>query len=110
MRDAADTVRGCTCEFHSLAELTDNISPLTTFPENLTKRVDFMRAYDQLCSGRTAMDKAQRKYDRTAALFEEYLLLHRDANAQLTQLKDRFIEVSVCALFWLYFADGSCDI
>lgn len=57
------------------------------------KRVEFARAYEHLCEGRKAMEKAQRKYELTSALFEEYLRLHRDANAQLAQLKDRCIEV-----------------
>lgn len=55
--------------------------------------MEFARAYEHLCEGRKAMDKAQRKYELTSALFEEYLVLHRDANAQLAQLKDRCIEV-----------------
>lgn len=59
------------------------------------ERKEFSRAYEKLCEGRTAMDKAQRKYNRTAALFEEYLQLHREANTQLTQLKERCIEVSL---------------
>lgn len=62
--------------------------------DGLAQRKEFPRAYEKLCEGRTAMDKAQRKYNRTAALFEEYLQLHREANAQLTQLKERCIEVS----------------
>lgn len=59
----------------------------------MLKRVEFARAYEHLCEGRKAMEKAQRKYELTSAQFEEYLMLHRDANAQLAQLKDRCIEV-----------------
>ncbi len=63
--------------------------------DGLAQRKEFPRAYEKLCEGRTAMDKAQRKYNRTAALFEEYLQLHREANVQLTQLKERCIEVRI---------------
>lgn len=66
---------------------------LSSFAETIVKRVEFVRAYEQLCSERVAFEKARRKYERTSALFDEYLALHRDANFQLAQLKDRCIEV-----------------
>lgn len=52
-----------------------------------------MHAYDQLRHARAAHDKARQRVDQAAARHSEVLSLHREANAQLNQLKDRFVEV-----------------
>ena len=61
--------------------------------ESTVKKADFTRAYDQLCQGRSAYDKARHRFDQAAVRHSEVLSLHREANAQLNQLKDRFVEV-----------------
>lgn len=62
------------------------------------KRPEFVRAYEQLCQGRAAYDKARHRFDQAAARHNEALHLHREANVQINQLKDRFVEVYFCSL------------
>lgn len=66
---------------------------VSTVVDSAVKKADFMRAYDQLCQGRATYDKARHRLDLAIQRHSEALSLHREANAQVNQLKDRFIEV-----------------
>lgn len=66
---------------------------LSIAAESTVKKADFMRAYELLCQGRATYDKARHRLDLAVQRHSEALSLHREANAQVNQLKDRFIEV-----------------
>lgn len=65
--------------------------------DTVQKSGEFAHAYEQLCGARNAYDRARHKYERSARLLEDARAMHREATAQLGQLKDQFIEVQ-CAL------------
>jgi hypothetical protein len=62
------------------------------------KSAEFAHAYEQLCAARSAYDRARQKYERAARGLEDARAMHREATAQLGQLKEQFIEVLACLL------------
>ena len=73
----------------------NNLPYLTT--ETVQKSPEFRSAYEQLTSGRIAYERASSKYEHAVANFNSIVAVHREANIQLNQLKERFIEVSICS-------------
>lgn len=67
--------------------------------EAAQRRSDFVRAYEQLCAARVASERARQRYERSVHHYSAALGLHREANLQLSQLKERFVEVIKHNLF-----------
>lgn len=63
----------------------------------MQKSPEFRSAYEQLTSGRIAYERASSKYEHAVSNFNSIVAVHREANLQLNQLKERFIEVSICS-------------
>lgn len=62
--------------------------------EAAQRRTDFARAYEQLSAARLACERARQRYDVCMHRYGAALGLHREANQQLSILKERFVEVS----------------
>jgi hypothetical protein len=66
--------------------------------DTVQNSAEFAHTYEQLCAARSAYDRARHKYERAARGLEDARAMHREATAQLGQLKEQFIEVTTPCL------------
>ncbi|KAJ1406104.1 hypothetical protein B484DRAFT_456917 [Ochromonadaceae sp. CCMP2298] len=62
---------------------------------SITKRAEFAKMFEKLCAAREVFEKARVRYDSAKFRFNGVVAQHREANALLAQLKERFCEVAL---------------